>query len=299
MSGCCNNTHVSMDDTFIQWNEILGDPSKSTSLVEFTNQQIQRAIDDSISDLINAKMETAIAELKEEIAEEIEQITLEIDPYKINYKDTTVGDTLDSLTKTGFSIEIQEFPVYEKGQNFPSFTVNWTISENPRSLAVLRIRDNARIEKHVLDPSARSFTFANVSCTETFKVVGTNQADEMFEASSTAEFKYRMYYGTNANTSPTSSVVTSWASVLVDKDSKIGTRIFDCEGGNYIYFAFPDELSPAYDFFANGLRDNNWVYEVLNITNSYGYVHPYRVYRTGNLLNGNNIYVEVKSHDWY
>ena len=61
MSGqCCNNVHLSMDDTFIQWNEILGDPSTSTALVEFVNQKIAGAGGD-ISALIDEKIKEAMA----------------------------------------------------------------------------------------------------------------------------------------------------------------------------------------------------------------------------------------------
>ena len=87
--------------------------------------------------------------------------------------------------------------------------------------------------------------------------------------------------------------------ILVDKDTDLGRRIFDCENGDYIYFAVPDDLHLTYDFFSNGMKDGNWVYEVRNLTNQYGYVKPYRIYHTGNILHGYNIYIEVESHDWY
>ena len=73
MSGqCCNNVHLSMDDTFIQWNEILGDPSTSTALVEFVNQKIAGAGGD-ISALIDEKIKEATSEMKEELQEIIDE----------------------------------------------------------------------------------------------------------------------------------------------------------------------------------------------------------------------------------
>ena len=64
MSGqCCNNVHLSMDDTFIQWNEILGDPSTSTALVEFVNQKIS-GVGGDIRALIDEKNNEDTSEIK-------------------------------------------------------------------------------------------------------------------------------------------------------------------------------------------------------------------------------------------
>ena len=65
MSGqCCNNIHLSMDDTFIQWDEILGDPSKSTALNNFVSQKIEDALGDT-SALIDDKIREATSAMKE------------------------------------------------------------------------------------------------------------------------------------------------------------------------------------------------------------------------------------------
>lgn len=299
MSGqCCNNVHLSMDDTFIQWNEILGDPSTSTALNDFVDLKI-RNVGGDIEKLIDEKFKEATSEIKEEIEKDIEKISLEIDPYKINYKDTTVGDALDKLNQSAFECKIQEFGTYEVGQNFPTFPVCWQLSENPKSLTIVRLRNCAPVERYKLDPSTRSFNFANVSGTETFKLIGVTQNGEEFEAYSTVEFKHRFYFGTYGATKPSNNVIINFSSEFIDKKTQIGRRIFSCEQGEYIYFAIPDDLHLTYDFFANGLKDNNWVYEVKNVTNQYGQVHPYRIYRTDNLLHGYNIYIEVESHDWY
>lgn len=299
MSGqCCNNMHVSMDDTFIQWNEILGDPSTSTALVEFINQKIGGSGGD-IDALIDEKIAAVKAELQEEITQEIGELGLEIDPYKIVYKNTTVGGALDELRKEKFECKIFDLDEYEIGQTFTSFVVGWEMSEDPQSQTIVRIRNGAPTERYRLDPSVRSYTFSNVSSDEKFVVKGIDPNGEEFGTSAEVKFKSRLYFGTSDTTSPTNRLITNWSSVLIDKNTPIGKRIFDCENGEYIYFAIPDGLHLTYDFFANGLKDSNWVYEVKNVTNQYGAVVPYRIYRTGNLLNGYNIYIEVESHDWY
>lgn len=301
MSGqCCNNVHLSMDDTFIQWNEILGDPSTSTTLVEFVNQKIAGAGGD-IDKLIEDKVKEATSDLKKELENTFDDKMLEIDPYKIVYKDKTVGGALDELYKdqNKFECKINELGVYEVGQNFPTFKVSWSMTENPKSQTIIRIRNNAPIEKYKLDPSLREYTFANVSGTEKFVVKGIDAYGEEFGASAEVLFKNRLYFGTFDGVKPTNKVITNWSSVFIDKDTPIGRRIFDCENGDYIYFAIPEDLHLTYDFFSNGLKDSNWLYEVKNVTNQYGAVVPYRIYRTGNMLNGYNIYIEVESHDWY
>lgn len=299
MSGqCCNNVHLSMDDTFIQWNEILGDPSESTALVEFVNQKIAGAGGD-ISALIDEKIKEATSEMKEELQEIIDEKVVEIDPYKIIYRDTTVGDVLDGLTKATFTCKVNELGEYEKGQTLTSLQVSWEMSENPYSQKIVRLRNGNIIESIPLDVNVRSYTFTNVTTDERYVVGGITPDLKEFDVSVEVKFKSRMYYGTSDSPNPSDAIVTNWSSILVDKDTDLGRRIFDCENGDYIYFAVPDDLHLTYDFFSNGMKDGNWVYEVRNLTNQYGYVKPYRIYHTGNILHGYNIYIEVESHDWY
>ena len=299
MSGqCCNNVHLSMDDTFIQWNEILGDPSESTALVEFVNQKIAGAGGD-ISALIDEKIKEATSEMKEELQEIIDEKVVEIDPYKIIYRDTTVGDVLDGLTKATFTCKVNELGEYEKGQTLTSLQVSWEMSENPYSQKIVRLRNGNIIENIPLDVNIRSYTFTNVTTDERYVVGGITPDLKEFDVSVEVKFKSRMYYGTSDSPNPSDAIVTNWSSILVDKDTDLGRRIFDCENGDYIYFAVPDDLHLTYDFFSNGMKDGNWVYEVRNLTNQYGYVKPYRIYHTGNILHGYNIYIEVESHDWY
>ena len=301
MSGqCCNNNvHLSMDDTFIQWDEILGDPSKSQALVGFVDQKIQDATTAEIESLIDAKMNEATAALREELEQEIAQKELEIDPYKIVYGSTTVGAALDALNAHTFECTINDLGEYEKGQTITSLQVSWKMSENPYSQKIVRLRNGNIVEIQELPVDARTYTFENVTSDERYVVGGITPDLKEFDAMAEVKFKNRMYYGTSDSPSPSNAIIINWSSVLIDKDSDLGRRIFDCENGDYIYFAVPDDLHLTYDFFANGLKDNNWVYEVRNLTNQYGHVERYRIYHTGNILHGTNIYIEVESHDWY
>lgn len=299
MSGqCCNNVHLSMDDTFIQWNEILGDPSLSTSLVDFVEQKIAGA-DSDISALIDEKIREATSALKEEIQELIDEEALEIDPYKIIYKDTTVGDALDALNKGTFECTVNELEDYEKGQTLTSLQISWNMSENPYSQKIVRLRGGNIVEIKELPVDARTCTFTNVTSDEKYVVSGITPDLKEFDVSTEVKFKSRLYYGTSDSPSPSDAIVTNWSSILVDSDTDLGRRIFDCENGDYIYFAVPDSLHLTYDFFSNGMKDSNWVYEVRNLTNQYGHVESYRIYHTGNIIHGYNIYIEVESHDWY
>lgn len=298
MSGQHCNMHCSMDDTFIQWDEILGEPSKSSTLNAFVDQKI-KGIGDDLSTLIDEKLDEAVAELKEEIEQDISEIVLEIDPYKINYKDTTVGAALDALNNKSFECKIFDLGVFEKGQSFNSFTVGWSMPCDPKSQTIIRIKDGAPTERYRLEPSARSYTFPNVSSDEKYIVKGIDPNGEEFGTSAEVKFKSRWYHGTSSDLNPSNRIITNWANEFVDKTTQFGTKIFDCESGAYIYFAIPEDLHKSYDFFSNGLKDSNWVYEVKNVTNQFGYITPYRIYRSGNLLNGYNIYVGVESHDWY
>ena len=146
---------------------------------------------------------------------------------------------------------------------------------------VRRLRNGNIIESIPLDVNVRSYTFTNVTTDERYVVGGITPDLKEFDVSVEVKFKSRMYYGTSDSPNPSDAIVTNWSSILVDKDTDLGRRIFDCENGDYIYFAVPDDLHLTYDFFSNGMKDGNWVYEVRNLTNQYGYVKPYRIYHTG------------------
>ena len=299
MSGqCCNNVHLSMDDTFIQWDEILGDPSKSTALNNFVSQKIEDALGDT-SALIDDKIREATSAMKEELQTLIDEKVLDIDPYQIVYRDTTVGDALDALNKIEFECKVNEIGDFEKGQTLTSLKVSWEMSENPYSQKIVRLRNGNVIEMHSLAVDVREYTFTDVTTDERYVVSGITPDLKEFDEYVEVKFKSRLYYGTIDSPSPSDAIVTNWSSRLIDKDDDLGRRIFDCENGAYIYFVVPDDLHLTYDFFSNGLKDNNWVYEVRNLTNQYGYETLYRLYHTGNILNGTNIYIEVESHDWY
>lgn len=292
---CCSNIHCSIDDQIIQWKEVLGDPAASTPLNNFVDLKIAN-IEGDLEKLIDEKFEELAGTIDDKVQEALKDVELNIDPYKIVYHDTTVGDALDNLNKKSFVCTIGKKGPYEKGQNFPTFVLTWYCSETPKTLIVERLGTKERYE---LDPATRTFTFENVSGDDTFRVSGVTVQGETFDVTQDIVFKHRWYRGSHGFTDPSNNVIINWASNLVDKDTDFGTSIFNCEPGQYIYFAFPEDLHLTYDFFANGLKDTNWSFTVKDVTNQYGYVHKYVIYRTNNLLHGKNIYVEVKSHDWY
>ena len=290
-----------MDDTFTQWNEILGDPSTSTSLVAYIDGKLGD-IEELVSSLVESQLSDTKDGLLEELQTEVNELSLVIDPYKISYKDTTIGDMLDFLTRGKFACKLPSYGPYEIGRRFATFTVTWDVNKKPeelKSITLERIRNTAPIERYVLNPHKKAFDFANVSNTETFRVTCEDLDGRIATAETTVEFKHRWYHGTNGFVRPSNTIIINWASSLVDKKTIFGKRVFDCQDGVYIFYAFPDDLHLSYDFITNGIRDNDWSMEVRNVTNQYGYVHPYRIYRTNNLLNGYNIYSEVESHDWH
>lgn len=115
----------------------------------------------------------------------------------------------------------------------------------------------------------------------------------------TVNWRWRMFYGTSANTTLNESEIEGLTNSQL-ATSRLGTYAF--AAGDYKYFAFPlafgeallfkdssTQLGVAMAGIAEGYTSggtNGLYYQLVSVTNAYGIITNYRVYRTINILGG-------------
>lgn len=294
---CRHNTHVTVDNNIVSWREILGDPATNPKLLKLIDKKLeglQGVIDTDLQD----KLDEMLAEILAKVKDELKVAKEEIDPYKIKWNDTTVGDALDKLFNLELSGTITEDAVAELGKRYNEYVVAWKFSKPLVKLTIQKLDAGEIVDEKELDPETTKYTYENITNSTQFVIIGKTE-DETCKLAHKIDFKLRWYYGVLSDTNPTNASLINLASTYVDEHTVFGKHTFNCEGGKYIYYLFPENLHKSYDFITNGLNDNTWVYETKAVTNSYGYLNNYIVYRNTNLLHGKNIHSEVHVDDWY
>jgi hypothetical protein len=252
-----NNVHLSVDDMFVYWSELLGKPEESKQLVKFVDDKLaalKELLEAEIVNGFDVADDAMLDKLRELLAE------LEIDPYKIPYHDTTVGDALDELTYKELEGSILEDADVDKGRRLLNYQVSFTLNKPVKSLKIVRCNNlDEIIETRNLDVDTRVVTYDVINQDTLFKVVATDDRDNTLELIHKVTFRNRWYAGCFGFKVPTNSAITSMQSGFAKKDEINLFHHFDCTTGTYIYFAFPYQLHRSYDFFTNGIKDSDWV----------------------------------------
>ena len=55
--------------------------------------------------------------------------------------------------------------------------------------------------------------------------------------------------------------------------------VFDCSGGKFPYYILPTSMVSDIQFWIGGLRNSDWIEEIREITNAYGYTESYTIFR--------------------
>ena len=212
---------------------------------------------------------------------------------------TTVKAALDKLLYVAptLSISINVTSPKEKGASISEVKVTWNWSKMPTSQK-LSITNEDDI---TLDPATRTYTYtpANpITSNTTFKISGTDGTTPK-NASTTLSFKQKRYWGVSAKTSLTDEDIIVLSQEFSDtrvqtKEQNVdNTRIFNCSGGKYFYFAIKTSLCNGIKFKVGGLSFSDMIVTTRQFINESGYSDSYNIYRVNNLQTGSEIAVEV------
>lgn len=297
---CNTYSSASMCDCMINWGDILGDPSDCDSLVNLIRNNINASLSE-----IEAEWGSRIDGLTEDILNKIKEAIDDvdgslIDPYKIKYKDITVGDYLDFLGEQGFEGSIQKVPTQEKGSTLITYTIGWNFNK-PLKSQTIKITGNCdcSCNERTIDPEQRSITLENVNQDLKIVVKGTTEGGNTLTLVTEIKFKLRMYYGTMGGQTLSNREILSLNNTLMEDNILPRKNLHNCRPKQYIHYLFPVWAYGFYHFRVNGLMDNSWVWETLTVTNQYGYQYDYIHFSTPYALSGKAVHVEVFAHEEY
>lgn len=142
-----------------------------------------------------------------------------------------------------------------------------------------------------LDPSVRSFQVLppapGLTTSETWTLT-VNDGTKSDSAQTTLSFEPKVYWGVSPDTTLTSSGVLGLASESFA--TALGRSMsFNCTGGAYPYYAFPQSFGLPNSVVVGGLAFTAYTVTVQPVTNAQGFTQEYNVIRFNNLQNGSNI----------
>lgn len=132
----------------------------------------------------------------------------------------------------------------------------------------------------------------NSSASENWQITATNTKGGSFSDSENVYWRYKVFYGTNSNTSISDSEIISLNSEFSNNRYKIWYQDGHSE---YIYYCYPSsfgDVSSGAPFEVNNLPNTAWTKEIRNITLSTGLSVEYIIYRTDSIQNGDGIKIE-------
>lgn len=117
-----------------------------------------------------------------------------------------------------------------------------------------------------------------------------NYQEETFTRNASLSFLNRVYVFVSDVATLTGSELTAITAGELRTNKNV-SAVYDCTGGNYFYIAYPSRFGQYSDVRVGGFAFTDLTSYVIQVTNSSGYSETYNVYRSNNLLNGDNIEV--------
>lgn len=232
----------------------------------------------------------------------------------INITGTNFEATLDSPTEATIAIVVPP-PAFaitnftnnrttlEKGESvgptgtYPNITFNWAYSRDPGTSQSI---DNSVGAISPVSLRTKLFSpLSNIISDTTYTLTAVDNMTN-YNANTNMNFQSKRYWGTSANSDPSSILTYNNLSTFLDTvnqefaTTRQTTKIFDLSAGRYWYFFFPDSWGTASPEvmigpFAVILSYTN----TINFTNFSGHTETYKVYRSDNLTYDNPVSVQV------
>jgi hypothetical protein len=204
-----------------------------------------------------------------------------------NKQYTTVEEALDALLYVEPTVALSNnIGTVEMGTTITSVTLSWSAN---KSLTSIELSDGIG----TVSFTRESYTLEDVSITsnESYTITVSDDETEVSDSTSIGFLNSR-YWGVSSNTSLTGDELLNLNKQLSSGYSQ--TKVFDCSGGNYIYFAWPERFGTPSKLVVGGLTSGFTNLGTVEHTNSSGYTESFRVYRSPNLQNGSAIEVTVE-----
>lgn len=197
--------------------------------------------------------------------------------------------TFSSFTISGTTILEVGAPINDSR----TFTWATTNEDNivANTVAINNITTSTNIVTGTADDGSHVYDFSaspvdpNTAVTHTYRISATNTQATVFTRDLTTSWRWRMYWGTSANTSLTESEIESLVNNQLATNSS-GTYTF--AAGGYKYIAYPTSfgLKTTFKDQGTGFDVDMQAAVTTSVTNGNGVTTDYYVHRTTNVLGG-------------
>lgn len=169
----------------------------------------------------------------------------------------------------------------EKGSTVTNITFSYTFNKSANAI---------NINNGIGVVTGGSITKTVSLTTNTTYTLTVSDGRNAVTANSAVTFLNKAYWGTNANGTLTNAEVLGLANNTL---ATTRNRTLTLNGnGEYIYYCYPASFGDA-SFSISGLASTAWTKSVQHVTNSFGNVTSYNVYRTNNIQNGTGIQIQI------
>jgi hypothetical protein len=207
----------------------------------------------------------------------------------VNPKDIVNKEYCDTHGGGGTTFAITSFTnnvnAVENGVTVDNATFNWTYNKTETDQTISPPLETIPVGTHT-----KAYTGLGLTSDQTWTLWGTDGVD-VDTATSTIYFRNKRYWGADINNDePNDGEILAMSQELAT--ARQTTKTFDCSGGKYIWFCYPETWGDG-EFWVNGLR-TTFVKFVHSFTNANGYTEDYSCFRSLYIQNGSAIPVEVR-----
>ncbi|MBD3591495.1 hypothetical protein [Bacteroides sp. GM023] len=169
---------------------------------------------------------------------------------------------------------------YEKG-SMQTINLSWSYDRDIISQSINR-------ETIAVDVRTKQYEGIVADTTYTLSAIFDGQT---YTKSTSVEFRLKKYYGVSVREMLTDEEALALPSLWAGRAQT--STVFDCTGGKFPYYILPTSMVAGIQFWIGGLRNSDWIEEVREITNAYGYTESYTVFRLNSIQTG-VLNIEIK-----
>ena len=179
-----------------------------------------------------------------------------------------------------FSMSFTGGATYEKGST-QTINLSWGYDRDIISQSINR-------ETIAVDVRTKQYEGIVADTTYTLSAIFAGQT---YTKSTSVEFRLKKYYGVSVREMLTDEEALALPSLWAGRAQT--STVFDCTGGKFPYYILPTSMVAGIQFWIGGLRNSDWIEEVREITNAYGYTESYTVFRLNSIQTG-VLNIEIK-----
>ena len=196
--------------------------------------------------------------------------------------DTTLFSNVSKLMEEvfPFTISLSGGATYEKGST-QTISLSWSYDRDITSQSINR-------KTVAVDIRTKQYEGITTDTTYALSAVSNGQT---YTKSISVGFKLKKYYGVSVHESLTNEEILLLPSLWAERAQT--PTVFDCSGGKFPYYILPTSMVSDIQFWIGGLRNSDWIEEIREITNAYGYTEGYTIFRLNSIQTG-VLNIEVK-----